>query len=130
MCQSTHLLSSGNESRVCSSIAYGVPFNWNHTGLSESSCVTWMCLWLSNYKSVMNQNAPSENPHTFAHVAVKVEASIISNECRGCLRTLVFRSSYQLLIHWGSWENSSFVPYWAGAQLLVEWKMGHDEGFL
>jgi len=27
-------------------------------------------------------------------------------------------------------ENSSFVPYWTEAQLLVEGKMGHDGGFL
>lgn len=56
--------------------------------------------------------------------------SIASNVYSGCLQTPVFQLPSQLLIHWGSWENSSFVPYWVGAQLLVEQKMGHDEGFL
>lgn len=95
-----------------------------------------LCLFSFN-ESEINQSDTFKKPNiiflhiTFKFMMLELLQMIVSNsDSCGCLRMVVFRLPYQLLMHWGSWENSRFVPYWARAQLLVERKMGHDEGFL
>lgn len=121
-------------------LSYGVPLHSNCTHhiylgyLVQHECS--VCLFSLN-ESVMNQSGTSEKPYiislhiTFKFMMLAFLPIIASHSAsRGCLRAGVVRLPYQRLMHRGSWENSRFVPYWARAQLLVERKMGHDEGFL
>lgn len=86
-------------------------FNWNGCDwTSLTSCfVILQEYWLTD--------APRK-PHNRRACYLRDDISLAWNETQ----EPVFQMLYQPLIHQGSWANYSSVPYWAGAQLSMEWK--------